>query len=41
MGTAISRDFAACCLEKISCEEEVNNESQKISYKLISVRNLR
>jgi len=22
MGTAISRDFAACCLEKISCEEE-------------------
>jgi len=22
-------DFAACCLEKISCEEEVNNESPK------------
>jgi len=33
--------MGACCLEKISCEEE-NNESQKIiSYKLISVRNLR
>ena len=41
--TAISRNFAACCLKKISCEE-VNNESPKSllifwNFKLIKPQN--